>query len=59
MSGGTEDADFLIAGRGASRDLGAWVVGAAWERGSGGACAFGLGDGTVRVARPSSPAPPA
>ena len=47
------DADFLLESRGVSRDLGAWVVGVAWERG-GGACGFGLGDGTVRVARPAA-----
>ena len=54
MSGtAAQDADFLLESRGASRDLGAWVVGAAWER-CGRACGFGLGDGTVRVARPAA-----
>jgi hypothetical protein len=60
MSGGgtaAEGAAFLLESRGASRDLGAWVVGAAWERGAGGgACGFGLGDGTVCIARPGAPA---
>jgi hypothetical protein len=46
--------DFLLASRGAARDLGAWVVAAGWERGGAGACGFGLGDGTVRVARPAA-----
>ena len=56
MSGTAQDAEFLLASRGVSRDLGAWVVGTAWERGTGGAVGFGLGDGTVRVARPGMPA---
>ena len=30
---GSQDADFLLESRGVSRDLGAWVVGAALERG--------------------------
>ena len=54
MSGAAQDAEFLLAARGAPRDLGAWVVAVAWER--GGACGFGLGDGTVRLARPEAPA---
>jgi hypothetical protein len=54
MSETAQDSDFLLESRGVSRDLGAWVVGIAWERGGGGACGFGLGDGTVRVARPAA-----
>jgi WD40 repeat protein len=52
MSGAAVDAEFLLASRGVARDLGAWVVGAAWER--GGACGFALGDGTLRVAQPKA-----
>jgi hypothetical protein len=40
---------FLLAHRGEARELGAWVVGAAFGR-EGRSLAFGLGDGTVRVA---------
>ena len=47
---GAEQADFLIDHRGVGRTLGAWVVGAAFAR-DGGACAFALGDGTLRLAR--------
>ena len=53
MSGSAADAEFLLASRGVARDLGAWVVGAVWER--GGACGFALGDGTLHVARPAAP----
>ncbi len=42
------DADFLLDSRGTGRDLGAWVVGAAFV---GGTCGFSLGDGTLRLAR--------
>lgn len=44
------EADFLLATRGESRELGAWVVGAAFGR-DGRTVAFGLGDGTVRLAQ--------
>ena len=50
MSDNVASDDFLLSVRGVSRDLGAWVVGAAFERG-GTACAFALGDGTLRLAR--------
>ena len=42
-------ADFLLDSRGTGRDLGAWVVGAAFGR-DGGECGFALGDGTVHLA---------
>ncbi len=45
----TVSPDFLLDTRGVGRDLGAFVVGAAWDRG-GTACAFALGDGTLRIA---------
>lgn len=45
-------ADFLLDTRGTGRELGAWVVGAAFSR-DGAACAFALGDGTLRLARPA------
>ena len=35
------DADFLLSARGRSQELGAWVVGLAFDR--SGACGFGLG----------------
>ncbi|GAA0584894.1 WD40 repeat domain-containing protein [Craurococcus roseus] len=54
MSGAAQDAEFLLESRGVRRELGAWVVGAAWERGGTGACGFGLGDGTLRVTRPGA-----
>ena len=44
---------FLLDSRGASRELGAFVVGAAFDR--AGAAGFGLGDGTLRLA-PKNPA---
>jgi WD40 repeat protein len=47
---GAASADFLLDTRGTGRDLGAWVVGAVFSR-DGAACAFGLGDGTLRLAR--------
>ncbi|WP_043363345.1 WD40 repeat domain-containing protein [Belnapia sp. F-4-1] len=46
----TNDADFLLSARGRSQELGAWVVGLAFDR--SGACGFGLGDGTLRIAPP-------
>ena len=52
--GETSAADFLLESRGTSRELGAWVVGAAFAR-NGSACAFALGDGTLRLARPAAP----
>jgi len=42
------DRQFLLDSRGASRELGAFVVGAAFDR--AGAIAFALGDGTLRLA---------
>jgi WD40 repeat protein len=42
------DTDFLLESRGDAQDLGAWVIGLAFGR--DGACAFALGDGTVRLA---------
>ncbi|WP_135467554.1 WD40 repeat domain-containing protein [Crenalkalicoccus roseus] len=48
MSAASE-ADFLLDRRGVGRDLGAWVVGVAFARRSP-ACAFALGDGTLRLA---------
>ncbi len=53
--GETSSADFLLDSRGLSRDLGAWVVGLAFGR-DGASCGFGLGDGTVRIARVAAPA---
>lgn len=49
----TTTADFLLDSRGTGRALGAWVVGAAFAR-NGAACAFALGDGTLRLARPAA-----
>ena len=45
--------DFLLATRGTARELGAWVVGLAFGR--DGTLGFGLGDGTVHLARPAMP----
>lgn len=50
---GTAEADFLLASRGVSRELRAWVVGLAFGR-DGSGCAFGLGDGSLRIARLAS-----
>ncbi len=47
----TGQAEFLLGSRGVSRELGAWVVGIAFGR-EGGSVGFGLGDGTLRLARP-------
>jgi WD40 repeat protein len=44
-------AEFLLNTRGVSRELGAWVVGTAFGR-DGTSAGFGLGDGTVHLARP-------
>jgi WD40 repeat protein len=44
----TLSADHLLQTRGVHADLGAFVVGAAFDR-SGAVAAFGLGDGTVRL----------
>ena len=53
MSGGdAASADFLLDSRGTARELGAWVIGAAFSR-DGQVCAFALGDGTLRLARPA------
>jgi WD40 repeat protein len=43
-------ADFLFDTRGTGHDLGAWVIGLAFGR--DGTCGFGLGDGTLRLAKP-------
>jgi WD40 repeat protein len=43
------EAGSLLSARGLSRELGAHVVAASFDRG-GGVCAFGLGDGTVHLA---------
>ena len=43
---------FLLDGRGATADLGAYCIGAAFGR--GGALAFALGDGTVRLLAPGA-----
>lgn len=48
------EAGFLLEARGASRQLGAWVVGLTFAR-NGAACGFALGDGTLRIARPAAP----
>ena len=45
------DADFVLKDRGVSRALDEFVVGAAFGR-SGGAAAFAMGDGTLRIAPP-------
>ena len=42
-------ADQILDTRGVKRDLGAFVVGAAFDR-TGFACAFALGDGSLRIA---------
>lgn len=47
------DSGFLLEARGASRPLGAWVIGLAFTR-NGAACGFALGDGTLRIARPAA-----
>jgi hypothetical protein len=52
--GDTAAADFLLDTRGTARELGAWVIGAAFSR-DGDTCGFALGDGTLRLARPSAP----
>lgn len=44
-------ADFLLESRGVTRELGAWVVGLAFGR--DGSLGLGLGDGTLRLARPN------
>jgi len=44
--------EFLIDARGTSRALGAWVVGLAFGR--DGTLGLGLGDGSVRIARPQA-----
>jgi WD40 repeat protein len=49
-----EEADFLLRERGASHELGAWVVGAGFTR-DGRGLAFALGDGTLRMADPAAP----
>ena len=41
--------DRMLQTRGVSRDLGAYVVAAAFARG-GATCAFALGDGTLHIA---------
>lgn len=48
---GVAEADFLLEQRGTGRDLGAWVVGAAFGR-DGAMAGFGLADGTVHLADP-------
>jgi WD40 repeat protein len=49
MSSTVQSPDFLLQTRGVSRDLDAFVVACAWDRGSD-AVAFALGDGTMRIA---------
>ena len=49
MSETLGNVDFVLESRGASRDLGAWVVGAAFGH-DGGSAAFALGDGTLHLA---------
>lgn len=44
----TAEHDFLLSSRGESRELGAYVVGAAFCRATG-VAGFGLGDGTVHI----------
>jgi WD40 repeat protein len=46
---GTGSPRFLVEQRGDTQELGAFVVGVAFDR-SGGVAAFGLGDGSVRLA---------
>jgi WD40 repeat protein len=48
MSATVEGPDYLLKTRGVTRELGAFVVSCAWERG-GSAVAFALGDGTLRI----------
>ena len=50
MSETVSDDDFLLASRGSSHDLGAWVMGAVFSR-DGKAAGFALGDGSVRIAQ--------
>lgn len=50
MSETVSDDDFLLSQRGASHDLGAWVMGAVFSR-DGKAAGFALGDGSVRIAQ--------
>lgn len=50
MSGTVSDADFLLQTRGASQELGAWVVSVAFAADAPGP-AFALGDGTLRLSR--------
>ncbi len=47
----TKERQFLLDSRGTSRELGAFVVGAAFDR-TGAVAAFALGDGTVRLTPP-------
>jgi WD40 repeat protein len=51
----TAEPRFLLETRGKSKDLGAFVVGAGFDR-TGGVAAFALGDGTLRLADPTDPA---
>ncbi|MDN3566848.1 WD40 repeat domain-containing protein [Paeniroseomonas aquatica] len=44
------EADFLLAARGHTQELGAWVVDLAFSK--DGTCGLGLGDGTVRIVAP-------
>jgi hypothetical protein len=44
--------EFLLDARGTTRELGAWVVGLAFGR--DGTLGLGLGDGTVRLAKPAA-----
>ena len=46
------EADFLLAARGASRELGAWVVNAVFGR-EGRSLGFALADGTVHMTAPA------
>lgn len=54
MSGATEADAFLLGTRGVGRELGAWVVEAAFGRDGRGA-AFALGDGALHLADPAAP----
>jgi len=47
----TKERQFLLDSRGTSRELGAFVVGATFDR-TGAVAAFALGDGTVRLTPP-------
>src|SRR5579875_3706620 len=49
MSATVQSPDYLLQTRGVTRDLDAFVVACAWERG-GASVAFALGDGTLRIA---------